>query len=476
MIELNDVLAEIDEAPEGPSTAAFFDFDGTIIDGYSALAALGDRARHFDIAPAEVVRLVLAGVGAATGDGGFPDVMREAVRELAGERQGDLDELGARLLKGRLGGALYPEAWRLVAAHRQRGHTVVIASSALPFQVEPLAAEMGIDHVLCTRLAQSDGVMTGEVDGPILWGSGKADAVRVFAAEADLALGECFGYANGNEDIDFLSVVGRPRPVNPGSTLTQAAEERGWPTMRFEPRARPGLANVVRTVAAYGAMASAFGAGLGIGLVNRSRRDALNLTISMGSEAALGLAGIKVKVWGPEHLWEQRPAVFIFNHQSRLDGLIVMKLLRSDVTGVAKKESAKQPGFAPLAWLANMAVIDGQDTTRPADAMAPVVERLAQGYSIAVSPEETRSSTPKVGTFEKGAFHMAMQGGVPIVPIVIRNAGELLWRGSTFMRSGTLDVAVLAPISVDRCGVAGLGARVAETRELFVRTLAAWPS
>jgi putative phosphoserine phosphatase/1-acylglycerol-3-phosphate O-acyltransferase len=81
-----------------------------------------------------------------------------------------------------------------------------------------------------------------------------------------------------------------------------------------------------------------------------------------------------------------------------------------------------------------------------------------------------------VGTFKKGAFHMAMQGGVPVVPIVIRNAGELLWRGSTFMRSGTVDVAVLPPVSVEDWTVADLGRRVAETRQMFVRTLAEWPS
>ena len=447
-IDLDDALADIADAPEGPATAAFFDFDGTIIDGYSVLAVLQDRARHLDIAPAEVVRLVLAGVGAARGDGGFPVVMKAAVRELAGRRRADLDELGARLLKGKLGGALYPEAWRLVAAHRDRGHIVVIASSALPFQVEPLAAEMGVEHVLCTRLAQADGVMTGDVDGPILWGPGKADAVRAFAADSNIGLDHSFGYANGDEDIDFLSAVGRPRAVNAGSALTRAAEARGWPTMRFEPRARPGLADVARTVAAYGALASALGTSLGVGLVNRSRRDAVNLTISLGSEAALGLAGIRVDVRGEEHLWERRPAIFIFNHQSRLDGLIVRNLLRSDVTEVTNDEVPK----------------------------APVVKRLTEGSSIAIAPEGTRSSTPKVGTFTEGAFRMAMQAGVPIVPIVIRNAGELLWRGSTFLRSGTLDVAVLPPISVEDWSDEDLGQRVTETRALFVRTLAAWPS
>jgi putative phosphoserine phosphatase/1-acylglycerol-3-phosphate O-acyltransferase len=192
-------------------------------------------------------------------------------------------------------------------------------------------------------------------------------------------------------------------------------------------------------------MASAFGTGLGIGLVIRSRRDAVNLTISMGSEAALGLAGIRVRVWGQAHLWERRPAVFIYNHQSRLDGLIVMKLLRGDVAGGASEGVAGQPGFGQLAWLANMAFIDGHNGGRPAP---PWRRSSSDGRTVSPSPCHRKDPGPRhqrsVRSTRKHSS-MAVQGGVPIIPMVIRNAGELLWRGSVFMRSGTLDVAVLPP-------------------------------
>jgi putative phosphoserine phosphatase/1-acylglycerol-3-phosphate O-acyltransferase len=223
-------------------------------------------------------------------------------------------------------------------------------------------------------------------------------------------------------------------------------------------------------------MAAAFATGLGVGLLNRSRADAVNLTMSMGSELALALAGVHVHVRGEEHLWTQRPAVFIFNHQSWLDGFVVMKLLRENVTGVAKKEVAKQPGFGQFAQLANMALVDRGAGTQAREALAPVVDRLREGYSIAISPEGTRSATPRLGTFKKGAFHMAMQGRVPIVPIVIRNAGELLWRGSNVIRSGTVDIVVHPPISVESWSAEDLDHHVAEVRQLFVDTLGHWPT
>jgi putative phosphoserine phosphatase/1-acylglycerol-3-phosphate O-acyltransferase len=166
--------------------------------------------------------------------------------------------------------------------------------------------------------------------------------------------------------------------------------------------------------------------------------------------------------------------VFIFNHQSLLDGWVAINLLRSDFTGVAKKEMARIPLLAQFAWLTNVALVDRADSAQARAALQPALERLRDGCSITLAPEGTRSVTPTVGPFKKGAFHLAMQAGVPVVPIVIRNAGELQWRGSQVIRSGTVDVAVLPPINVADWRRDELGDRVAEVRQLFVDALADW--
>jgi putative phosphoserine phosphatase / 1-acylglycerol-3-phosphate O-acyltransferase len=459
----------------GPEIAAFFDFDGTLIDGYSAAAFLKDRARHGDLSLSEAARLLRTGLDARAGRADFNHFMRVGVQAFRGHDARSLTRVGEQLLRGTLGGLLFPEMLEIIAAHRRRGHTIVISSSALAFQVEPLACELGIEHVLCTRLESVGDIYTGRVEGPILWGPGKAAAVRDFAQGAGIDLKQSYAYGNGDEDIDFLRTVGNPRPVNPKPELAELAEREGWPVRRFGSRGRPAMASVVRTGAAYGGMATAFGAGLGIGLLRRSRRDAVNFMTSVGSDLTLALAGIHLNVTGEDNLRSQRPAVFIFNHQSILDGFIVMKLLREDVAGVAKKEVASQPGFGQFARFANMALIDRGNASQAMSALEPVVRRLQEGYSIAISPEGTRSATPAIGKFKKGAFHMAMQGGVPIVPIVIRNTGELLWRGAKVMRSGTVDVHVHEPISVAEWTRDTLADRVAEVRALFLRTLEDWP-
>jgi HAD superfamily hydrolase (TIGR01490 family) len=454
--------------------AAFFDFDGTLIDGYSAKAVLSDRAKRGAVGVSEVLRLLEAVVRTVGGHDVLQDFMRQEVLALQGQSVSDLDTLGVRLTRGAIGGWLFPEALAQINHHRRQGHLIVIASSALPFQVEPLARELGIDHVLCTRLETRSGICTGEIDGDVLWGPAKADAVRRFAEDNGISLAKSYGYANGIEDVDFLELVGKPTAVNPGADLAAVAAQRSWPTAEFRHRPGGGVVEIARTAAAYGGLAAGACVGAALGLINHSRREAANLTFSVGSDVGLALAGVHLNVVGEEHLWSQRPAVFIFNHQSLLDGWVAINLLRSDFTGVGKKEMSRLPVLAQFAWLTNVALVDRADSAKAKAALDPVLERLREGYSITLAPEGTRSVTPRVGPFKKGAFHLAMQAGVPIVPIVIRNSGELQWRGSNVIRSGVLDVAVLPPISVADWSRGELNDRVAEVRQLFVDALDDW--
>ncbi len=218
-------------------------------------------------------------------------------------------------------------------------------------------------------------------------------------------------------------------------------------------------------------MVTALGVSTGIGLLNGDRRLAANLVGSLAPDAALALAGIRVEVSGEEHLWSRRPAVFLFNHQSALDVLIVGKLVRRDVTALAKKEAAKDPIFAPIGKLIDVAYVDRGNREQTTAAIAPVLDRLAAGISVAIAPEGTRSATPRLGPFKKGAFHIALQARVPLVPIVIRNAGDLLWKGSYIARPGTLHVVVLPPVSTEDWTLVDLPTRIADVRQQFLDVL-----
>jgi putative phosphoserine phosphatase/1-acylglycerol-3-phosphate O-acyltransferase len=92
-----------------------------------------------------------------------------------------------------------------------------------------------------------------------------------------------------------------------------------------------------------------------------------------------------------------------------------------------------------------------------------------------MAPEGTRSRTPTVGPFKKGAFHLAAAAGVPVVPVVIRNAGELMWRDASLAHAGTVQVHVHPPIPTEGWTPADVDDAVADVRAIFVDTLEDWP-
>ena len=476
MSDLGWLLEDVARSPDGPEVAAFFDFDGTLIDGYSARAFFSERLKNRDIGFRELLRTVVESANVERRGADITRLMNTAVKALAGRSQDEIDAAGDDLYVKKIADMVFPGARALVSAHVDKGHTIVIASSATPPQIVPAARALGITHVLATEFeVDDDGILTGRVSGDIRWGAGKAAAVAEFAEDHGVDLTESFAYSNGAEDVPMLKVVGRPRPLNPDEKLQDIAAERGWPTSRlFRPKSI-GPLDIARTMLSYSALGVGVALGSTTALANGSRRAGANLAAGVGSDLALAAGGVNLNVLGREHLWSARPAVFIFNHQSQLDVLILGALLRQDFTGVAKIDLSHDPLFAPVGYLMDIAYIDRGNTEQAKQALGPVVAALHGGRSIAIAPEGTRSSSDRILPFKKGAFHIAMQAGVPIVPIVIRNAGELMRPHALFMAPGRLDVRVLPPIDPSGWTPEILDDKVTEVRQLYIDAMASWP-
>ena len=329
------LIADVDDGPEGPRVGAFLDFDGTLIDGYSLSAFARYYLRSGRVAPADLGQLLLTGLRGVSTEEDFERLTTVSMRVWAGRTEDELAELGERLFVQAISGSLYPEGWRLVEAHRRAGHTIVLASSATRFQVEPAARAMDVEHILVSPVEIVNGIATGRPGGPLLWRAGKAAAVRAFAGEHDIDLAESYAYSNGDEDVPFLQTVGRPRAINPGRELEKAARHYGWPEARFRSRGRPGVCDLARTAAGLVGMFGGFATGAALGAATGSRREAVDLGTTFAGELGSLLAGVRLDVRGGEHL-ATRPAVFLFNHQSQLDVLILAKLLHGGFTGVAK--------------------------------------------------------------------------------------------------------------------------------------------
>ncbi|HSW34079.1 MAG TPA: HAD-IB family hydrolase, partial [Steroidobacteraceae bacterium] len=388
----------------------------------------------------------------------------------------DLEALGARLFESELRERIFPEIRALLADHRRQGHVIAIATSAAPFQVEPVARELGIEHVLCTRLETVDGILTGKSRGPILWGRAKAEAARDFARAQGIDLRRSHFYADGDEDVALMQLVGHPHPTNPRPQLEQMARAKGWPVQRFRSRGSPGPDAYVRSFLATASALPVFAGAVAMRALTGDKRQAANFLIATLTEISLGLGKVRLNVQGEENLWAARPAVFIWNHRNIFDAQIVGRLVQRDFGAVAKKELQSVPLFAAASRFMHIAFVDRSDTRAAVAALEPATRLLGEGISMLVAPEGTRTGRCGLGEFKKGAFRMAMAARVPIVPIVIRNVDDIGSRASGTMRPGTVDVVVLPPVRVEGWTQRDLGRRITAVRQSFVDTLEHWPA
>ncbi len=473
MLPHQDIVAEVMDLPDGPEIGAFFDFDGTVISGYSATAFVQEQIKRGTLSVRELVELGGAMASFGMGNMGFSAMMIATSQFLRGIREDAYINFGRELFESHIARLIYPESRALVQAHLKKGHTVAIISSATPYQVEPAARDLGIDKVLCTRLEVDEkGNFTGAVIQPTCFGQGKVTAAESLAEQYGVDLDKSFFYSDSDDDIQLLERVGNPRPLNPNSRLMMIADRRGWPVRRFGSRGYTRPTDWLRSLVVPASLVGSFLAGLPIWALTGSRRDALNFSLSVFADTASALIGLNLKIKGEHHLWSHRPAVFVFNHQSNVDMVIVARLLRRDITGVGKREIRSMPIIGRVLEASGVVLIDRRNTASAIEAMRPLVDAMrVEGRSVCLSPEGTRTISPKLAEFKKGAFHLAMQAGVPMVPIVIHNSVDVQPKGDILYHPGTVEVEVLPPVDTSKWTAETVDKHVAEVRNLYLEAL-----
>jgi putative phosphoserine phosphatase / 1-acylglycerol-3-phosphate O-acyltransferase len=232
----------------------------------------------------------------------------------------------------------------------------------------------------------------------------------------------------------------------------------------------------MRTLLGVGALVPAATGAIWWGALTRSRRRGLNFFTTAFPNLLLAVNGVRLNVLGEENLRKQRPAVFIFNHRNNADPVITASLLRDNWTGVGKKELKDDPVVGTLGKLVDTVFIDRDDPKAALETMHEVENLVAKGLSIMIAPEGTRLDTRTVGPFKKGPFRLAMAAGVPLVPIVIRNAEVIASRDSSTMNPGEVDIVVYPPLSVEDWTLDDLPERIDEVRQLYLDTLKNWPT
>jgi 1-acyl-sn-glycerol-3-phosphate acyltransferase len=139
---------------------------------------------------------------------------------------------------------------------------------------------------------------------------------------------------------------------------------------------------------------------------------------------------------------------------------------------VAKRSIFWIPVLGQAMAIAGFIPIDRQDRTRAIRSIGRAIERIAQGESVILFPEGTRSRDGKLGRFKRGSFHLAIEAGVPIVPVAISGTGRVVKPRSIVVRRGPVKVTFLPPLDPAAYGPEGLEALLDRTRELIASQLA----
>ncbi len=167
---------------------------------------------------------------------------------------------------------------------------------------------------------------------------------------------------------------------------------------------------------------------------------------NLWSTAWLQLFGQELEVTGSEHVRRGQPAVYIANHQSFLDVPAIFRALPINLRFLCKKSLRYYPAIGPYLVAAGHVFVDRSNPKAARESMAEAARKVHDGTPILIFPEGTRTRDGKLQPFKKGAFVLAIEAQVPIVPVAVSNSWENLGRGFR-PKPGKLQVRIGPPLS-----------------------------
>ncbi len=384
-------------------SAAFFDLDGTLVDGAvepvfrrhlrrvgvlsgphlpGADAAQELSARFGDT----VVVAQLARVGARSARGWAVDAVAEAADAAAAE----------------LAGQLLPYARVEIDGHRDAGRRVVLAAPAPAVLVRALAERIGADDVIAVEWATGDGSYAGRAAGRIPWGRGKLAAVRAWAATHGVDLRSSHAYSDSASDVPLLRGVGSPVAVAPDPALAAVATLNGWPVRHFD---------------------------VPEGVVKVAGRELQEWFRPLNRPELSPNARFDIS--GTGHIPAEGPTIVVFNHRSYFDSAAVnFTLARAGRPArfLGKKEVFDAPVLGRInAAMGGIRVDRGTGSDEP---LERAIAALRAGELVIVAPQGTIPRGPAFFEPELqgrwGAARLAHATRAPVIPLGVWGT-ERVW-------------------------------------------------
>lgn len=160
------------------------------------------------------------------------------------------------------------------------------------------------------------------------------------------------------------------------------------------------------------------------------------------------ICNTKVEIIGKENILRGKPQIFMTNHQSDFDILIVLAHIPGQFRWLVKKELFHIPVFGAAMKSAGYIEIDRNNREKAMQSLDQAALRIREGKSIMAFPEGTRSRFGEIKHFKQGTFYLAIKSGAPIVPISIIGSGEIMPKRSLKIKPGKIKLVIDKPIDV----------------------------
>jgi 1-acyl-sn-glycerol-3-phosphate acyltransferase len=226
----------------------------------------------------------------------------------------------------------------------------------------------------------------------------------------------------------------------------------------------------------YVGLATAFGSTLG--LIFRVFDSSGDLVLDLArwwSGWVMWFAGVRMTVEKRGELQLGQPYVVMANHASTIDIWALFRAVPFPVRMIAKKQLARIPLFGWVMWAGRFIFIDRQSATAARRSIQDAGNRIRGGCSVLIFPEGTRTRDGQLGDFKKGGFHLAMEAGVPILPIALQGTRALMPRGSLRVKSGPIKAIIGAPIPTKGLKAEDRAALIEQVRSSIAAMLAEAP-
>ncbi len=213
--------------------AAFFDLDRTLVRVNTGPLYVRWRMRQKQMGVRDLLRASWWTLQYTFGVIDADAVSRAAARSLTGMDEEAFRRECAAWVEGEVLAYVTAAARAEVERHKTDGSLCALLTGTSPYVADPVAAHLGVEHVLSSRMAVRGGRFTGAVEPPLCYGAGKVERARAWAAEHGVDLARSVFYTDSVSDLPMLEAVGEPRVVNPDPRLSALARRRGWSIERW---------------------------------------------------------------------------------------------------------------------------------------------------------------------------------------------------------------------------------------------------